>query len=226
LHTWEVKDKALQTQGAGMNEDLEGGGMQSMFRILGIGILSAGLTGWVDAAPQQKKQQRQRPRLEERSNRREAANVAYLAREVRKELVTLPYYGVFDWLEGEVRPDGTVYLRGQVIRPTTASDAAGRVKDIEGVTRVVNQIEVLPLSPADDDIRRATLAAIYNANSPLFRYANQVNPPIHIIVKNGNVTLKGVVANTGEANFAQVRANGVPGVFNVRNELRVESASR
>jgi hypothetical protein len=165
--------------------------------------------------------------LEERTNRQmNAANVAYLVKEVRKELVTLPYYGVFDWLEGQVQPDGTVYLRGAVVRPTTAKDAGARVKKIEGVTRVVNQIETLPLSTFDDNIRRATYRAIYNSGSPLFRYGNQPNPPIHILVKNGEVTLKGVVDNPSDANLANVRAREVPGVFNVRNELTVESASR
>lgn len=185
-----------------------------------LGLASSGL-----ALAQTRDRQQSRPRVEQRRTA-EPAEVAYLVREVRKELVTLPYYGVFDWLEGEVKPDGTVYLRGAVVRPTTASDARRRVQRIEGVTRVVNQIETLPLSPNDNRIRRATFAAIFGNGSPLFRYANQVNPPIHIIVKNGNVTLRGVVATSGEANIANIRANGVTGVFDVRNELRVESASR
>src|ERR1041384_7766964 len=78
-----------------------------------------------------------------------------IVREVRHELVTLPYYGVFDWLEYEVQNNGTVILRGQVVRPTTKSDAEGRVKDIDGVRGVVNQIEVLPNSPSDDRLRLA-----------------------------------------------------------------------
>src|SRR4029453_18985865 len=80
---------------------------------------------------------------------------ARIIKQVRHELVTLPYYGVFDWLEFEVRPDGTVVLRGQVVRPTTKSDAEANVKDVDGVSRVVNQIEVLPLSPQDDRLQRA-----------------------------------------------------------------------
>jgi hyperosmotically inducible periplasmic protein len=145
-----------------------------------------------------------------------------IVREVRHELVTLPYYGVFDWLEYEVQNDGAVVLRGQVVRPTTKSDAEGRVKDIDGVSRVENDIEVLPLSPQDDRLRRALYRAIYSSNSPLFRYATQSVPPIHLIVKRGHATLKGVVANRGDAQIAYMRARGVPGLFSVRNELIIE----
>lgn len=146
-----------------------------------------------------------------------------IVREVRHELLTLPYYGVFDWLEYEVLNDGTVILRGQVVRPSTKSDAAGRVKEIEGVRRVENEIEVLPLSPQDDRLRTALYRAIYNFNSPLFRYATQSVPPIHLVVKRGHATLKGVVANRADAQQAYIRARGVPGLFSVRNELIIEN---
>ena len=148
---------------------------------------------------------------------------ARVIRQVRHELVTLPYYGVFDWLEFEVRPDNTVVLRGQVVRPTTKSEAESRVKDVEGVSKVVNEIEVLPLSPMDDRLRRALYRTIYGQNSPLFRYAIQATPSIHIIVKNGHATLKGIVANKGDAQLAYMRARGVPGLFDVKNELQIES---
>ena len=148
---------------------------------------------------------------------------ARVVREVRHELVTLPYYGVFDWLEYVVQPDNTVVLRGQVVRPSTKSDAENRVKDIEGVSRVVNEIEVLPLSSNDDRLRRALYRAIYGTNSPLFRYATQAVPPIHIVVRNGRAVLKGIVANKGDANLAYIRARGVPGLFEVKNELKIES---
>jgi len=148
---------------------------------------------------------------------------ARLVREVRHELATLPYYGVFDWLEFEIQPNNTVVLRGQVVRPTTKSDAEGRVKDIEGVSRVVNQIETLPLSPSDDRLRLALYRQIYGFNSPLFRYATQAIPAIHLIVNRGHATLKGVVANKGDAQLAYVRARGVPGLFSVKNELVTES---
>jgi hyperosmotically inducible protein len=145
---------------------------------------------------------------------------ARLSREVRHELVMLPYYGVFDNLG--YRIDGrTVTLVGQVTRPTLKSDAGNVVKNIEGVEKVNNEIQVLPLSPMDDRIRMATYRAIYSA--PGFdKYAYQAVPPIHIIVDNGKVTLEGVVGNEADKNMANVRANGVSGVFSVVNNLRVE----
>jgi hyperosmotically inducible protein len=143
-----------------------------------------------------------------------------IIREVRHELVMLPYYGVFDNLAYKVE-GYTVTLLGQVTRPTLTSDAENVVKKIEGVEKVKNEIEVLPLSPADDRIRRAEYRAIYG-DTVLNRYALQAVPPIHIIVKNGNVTLEGVVATEADKNVAGIRANGVSGVFGVTNNLRVE----
>ena len=141
-------------------------------------------------------------------------------REVRHELGTLPFYGVFDNLAFKV-DGGTVTLLGQVSRPTLKTDAERVVQSIEGVERVTNRIEVLPLSPYDDRIRLATYRAIYG-NTALNRYALQAIPPIHIIVKNGIVTLEGVVANEGDRNIADIWARSVPGVFSVTNNLRVE----
>lgn len=146
-----------------------------------------------------------------------------LVRQVRHELVTLPYYGVFDWLQFETRADGTVVLRGQVVRPTTKSDAEGRVKEIDGVKNVINEIEVLPLSPSDDRLRVAVYRAIYGQNSPLFRYATQSIPSIHIIIDRGRATLKGVVATKGDGQIAYIRARGVPGLFDVKSELTIEN---
>jgi hyperosmotically inducible protein len=142
---------------------------------------------------------------------------------VRHELATLTYYGLYYWLEFEVLPDKTVVQRVQVVRPTTKSDAEGRVKLIAGVTGVVNDIEVLPLSPSDDRLRRNLYRAIYGFDSPLFRYATQAVPPIHIIVNRGRAVLKGVVANKADANLAYIRARGVPGLFDVKSELKIES---
>ena len=143
-----------------------------------------------------------------------------LVREVRHELVMLPYYNVFDNLA--YRVDGaTVTLMGQVTRPTLKSDAERVVKGIEGVEKVVNNIEVLPVSPNDERVRLAVYRAIYGQTS-LQRYSLQAVPPIHIIVKNGNVTLEGVVASEADKNIANVQANGVPGVFSVKNNLQVE----
>lgn len=146
-----------------------------------------------------------------------------IVREVRHELVTLPYYGVFDWLTYEVKPDGSVVLRGQAVRPSTKSDAGRRVKEIDGVTSVSNEIETLPLSPSDDRLRVALYRQIYGWNSPLFRYAHQAVPSIHLIVNRGHATLKGVVSNRGDANLAYIRARTVPGLFSVKNELTVEN---
>jgi len=143
-----------------------------------------------------------------------------ISREVRHELVMLPYYGVFDNLA--YRVDGsTVTLTGEVTRPTLKSDAENVVKQIEGVGRVVNNIEVLPLSPNDDRIRIAVYRAIYGQPG-LEHYALQAVPPIHIIVRNGNVSLEGVVANQADKDMVNLRASGVPGVFSVTNNLRVE----
>jgi hyperosmotically inducible protein len=143
-----------------------------------------------------------------------------LAKEVRHEIVMLPYYSVFDNLAFRV-DGGTVTLLGQVARPSLKPDVENVVKKIEGVERVVNDIEVLPTSLNDDRIRRAVYRAIYG-NSALSRYALQNVPPIHIIVKNGNVTLEGVVATEFDKNLANIKAHGVSGAFSVTNHLQVE----
>ncbi|HET6962917.1 MAG TPA: BON domain-containing protein [Terriglobia bacterium] len=143
-----------------------------------------------------------------------------LEREVRHELVTLPYYDVFDNLEYRVE-GSQVILSGQVVRPTLKSGAENVVKNIEGVEKVTNNIEVLPLSPNDERLRVAVYRAIYG-HTALQRYSVRSVPPIHIIVKSGNVTLEGVVANEGDKNIANIQANGVSGVFSVKNNLRVE----
>ena len=140
--------------------------------------------------------------------------------EVQRELVTLPYYGVFDNLAFRVEPGGVVRLLGQVVRPTLKSDAEGRLKGIPGIERVVNDIEVLPTSPNDDRIRLDVARNIYRTET-LERYGFQVNPSIHIIVKNGNVTLEGVVDNEGDKNIAGLKAREVGGVFDVKNNLSV-----
>lgn len=147
--------------------------------------------------------------------------IARIVKEVRHELVMLPFYGVFDNLSYKVDPDGTVTLLGQVARPVLKSDAENSVKKIEGVERVVNNIEVLPASPADDRIRREAYQAIYG-NSVLNQYQLRAVPPIHIIVKNGHITLEGVVARAMDKQIAGVQANSVPGTFSVTNNLVVE----
>lgn len=149
------------------------------------------------------------------------AGESRIAHEVRHQLLMLPYYGVFDDLA--FRVDGsTVTLLGAVTRPTLKSDAENVAKRVEGVTRVVNDIEVLPPSPMDDQIRIAEYRAIYGDPAISTRYAYRAIPSIHIIVKGGHVTLEGVVANQADKDLINVRANGVPNVFSVTNNLQVE----
>lgn len=145
-----------------------------------------------------------------------------ITREVRHQLVMLPFYSVFDNFAYQVSPDGTVTLMGQVLNPTLKGDAERAVKTIEGVERVVNNIEVLPTSPNDDRIRKAVYRAIYG-NDVLAPYSLRAVPPIHIIVKNGNVTLTGVVARQMDKQIAEMQAKSVSGVFSVENNLQVEN---
>lgn len=142
-----------------------------------------------------------------------------LENKVRHELVMLPRLNLFDDLS--FRVDGsTVTLFGEVTQPVMKSDAGNVVKHLEGVTRVDNQIEVLPLSPMDNGIRLRMARAVFSG--PLNRYGMGALPSIHIIVKNGNVTLKGVVSTKFDSQLAYMRANGVSGVFSVTNQLRIE----
>jgi hyperosmotically inducible protein len=147
---------------------------------------------------------------------------AWLTNEVRHQLVMLPWYSVFDNLEYKV--DGSeVTLLGQVVNPTLKFDAENAVKHIEGVTKVVNDIEILPPSPMDYQLRRAEYRAIFSKPG-LERYAMGAVPPVHIVVKGGHVTLEGVVATQLDKDLINMRANLVPGIFSVTNNLRVESA--
>jgi len=168
--------------------------------------------------------------------------VLRIAKEVRKQIVTQAQYGVFDNIHFAIQ-GGTLILRGQASRPTLKSDIGNSVKKIEGVENVTNDIEVLPLSPSDDRIRSSVYASIYgypalqrytsNRGGParmpsVARAAGGItnDPPIgyhaiHIIVKNGNVTLTGVVDSESDLAMAEMRANTVPGVFSVDNQLNV-----
>ena len=141
--------------------------------------------------------------------------------QVRHELAMLPYYNVFDDLSFRV-DNGAVTLFGEVTQPVVKDDAVRAVKHVEGVTAVNDQIEVLPLSPFDNQIRRSAYRAIYGFPA-LQRYAMGVVPSIHTIVKNGHVTLEGVVATEQDKQMAFMRANGVPNVFSVENHLQVRS---
>ncbi len=148
--------------------------------------------------------------------------VQRIQREVMHEILMLPYFGVFDNISFKVE-GYSVTLMGQVTRPTMKTDAGNAVKRIEGVEKVDNQIEVLPASPMDDQLRLRLYRAIYGAPD-LERYALPVNRPIRIIVKGGNVTLEGVVDSEMDKNLVNIRANGVSGVFSVTNHLRVEKS--
>jgi hyperosmotically inducible protein len=147
-----------------------------------------------------------------------------IVKEVRHELVMLPYYSIFDDLEYSVN-GGTVTLLGSVTNPTLKSDAGNVVKRIEGVTQVNNQIKVLPPSPMDDQIRREVARSISNQGG-LYRYFMGAVPSIHIIVDNGHVTLKGVVDNQADDTQAKLAANQVPGVFSVKDELQIANQSQ
>lgn len=144
---------------------------------------------------------------------------AWLNKQVHHALAMVPWYGVFDDLAYSV--NGTqVTLTGQVVNPATKSDAVASVKHIEGVSAVVDNITVLPLSSMDNRIRRAEYRAIFSEAS-MYRYAMGANPSIHIIVANGHVTLVGYVDNESDMRIAAIRANSVPGVFSVTNDLKV-----
>jgi hyperosmotically inducible protein len=151
--------------------------------------------------------------------RNDAAYQARLTEEVRHQLVLLPFLSVFDNLQYQV--NGTaVTLSGQVTQPTVKIDAVNAVKHVEGVTSVNDQIEVLPLSPMDDQIRHAEYRSIYGFPA-LQEYAWGAVPPVHIIVKNGHVTLEGTVLSDSDKTLFQARANEVPNVFSVTNNLQV-----
>jgi hyperosmotically inducible periplasmic protein len=174
--------------------------MKSKLAFLFAGLLALTTLGSAQDAQSQKQEQR-------------------IIKEVRHELLMLPYFGVFDYIAFKVE-GSTVTLLGEVVRPVLKSDAENAVKHIEGVENVVNQIEVLPPSSMDDRLRMELFRAIYQYPA-LQRYELGVQKPIRIIVKNGRVTLEGVVDSESDKNLAGVRANSVPGVFSVTNNLQV-----
>ncbi len=144
--------------------------------------------------------------------------VQTIERRVFKELIKLPYYGVFDNLKYKVDGD-TVTLYGKVVRPLTKKQAEDSVEDIKGVRNVINNIQVLPLSGFDDSIRRQTLRTF--ADRGLYRYLWEPNPSVRIVVDRGRIALEGYVANRGDYNLMNILANGVSGVFSVENNLVV-----
>ncbi len=155
-------------------------------------------------------------------SKRDLASIhSRLARQVRHELIMLPNYSVFDNLEFSIADVDTVILSGQVTRPTLKSAAEGAVHQLEGVGKIVNKIELLPLSPSDDRIRVAAYRAIFSKPG-LDRYALLAVPSIHIIVNNGNITLVGILANEADKDLAGIAAREVPGTFAVKNNLTIE----
>jgi hyperosmotically inducible protein len=149
------------------------------------------------------------------------ARTRRVAEDIQEEILKIPNYGVFDNLAFAIEKGGTIRLSGQVIRGTLKDEAERRVKKVPGVDTVINEIEILPPSPTDDAIRLAVARAIYRTDS-LNLYAQQPNPPIHIIVKNGRVALEGAVDNQNDKTVAGLRAKEISGVFEVKNNLRVE----
>jgi hyperosmotically inducible protein len=145
----------------------------------------------------------------------------WLTEEVSHRLVMLPWYSVFDNLQYKVN-GSEVTLLGQVLEDRTKKDAESRVKGIEGVTKVINNIEILPASPNDDRIRNATYRAIFRDS--LGKYSMGTVQPVHIVVKNGHVTLVGSVLNAADRQLMEIRAKGVSGVFSVTNSLRIENS--
>jgi hyperosmotically inducible periplasmic protein len=148
-----------------------------------------------------------------------AEETSVLTREIRHQLLVLPFYSAFDHISFTL--DGpVVVLSGQVVRPTLKADAEASVKSLEGVRSVANRIEVLPVSTGDDELRNAIYHAIYE-NAVLARYGVPSIPSIHIIVKNGNVALEGTVESVEHKNLAATRAVGVANVQEVKNNLVV-----
>lgn len=180
--------------------------------ILALGSTGLAFAGSTDQAAQQTKSSVNQ-RLDQR-----------LSGEVRHELNMIPQFTVFDNLAYRV-DGGTVTLLGQVRDAIVKDSAEARIKRLEGVERVDNQIEILPASFNDDRIRRQVARAVFN-DPRLFNYGIQSVPPIHIIVKNGHVNLEGMVRTQTDKNDAFIRANGVPGVFSVENHLQVEQPSK
>jgi hyperosmotically inducible periplasmic protein len=170
-----------------------------------------GACGWAQQASKSSQSSAANERMQDR-----------ISREVYHELVMLPQLTIFDNLSYKV--DGnTVTLMGQVRNAVLKDEAQKAIKDVEGVEKINNQIQILPPSPNDDRIRRQVARAIFN-DDRLFPYSMGSVPPIHIIVNGGHVSLEGNVNSQGDKNAAGIRANSVPGVFSVQNNLKVEGS--
>lgn len=150
---------------------------------------------------------------------------ASIARAVQRNLVEVPWYGIFDNLEYKVE-GATVIVSGQVLFPVTKQSVTDAVKGIRGVERVINHVQEESNSPIDNQLRVMVYHALFSHGSPLFYGSLGVNPGIHIIVNNGRVTLDGVVNDKLEKEYAYTRARSVPGTISVTNNLRIEGKSK
>ena len=153
---------------------------------------------------------------------------AHIVKDVRHNILMLPYYSIFDNISFRVN-GSVVTLEGACPSGPPLdikSDAAAAVKRVKGVTQVINNIKELPVSPMDDQIRRAEARAIYGDPEIGTRYGYQALPPIHIIVDNGHVTLTGVVNNQADDTMIRMRANQVPNVFSVTDNLIIENPGK
>jgi hyperosmotically inducible protein len=197
--------------------------MKRVQLLLFSAVLTLGLAGWAQQSGNSTQLDKRQDTYS--TNPREASREqSRISREVRHELLMLPYYSVFDDLKYSVQGN-TVVLLGDVVNAVTKDDAEHSVKKIEGVDKVVNKINILPASPNDDRIRREMLRAIFGTPG-LDRYGFQAVPSIHIVVENGHVKLTGVVDSESDKNMAGIKANGVPGVFSVENDLQVAGTSK
>lgn len=188
--------------------------------VLGAAFLSTGMIAQSSQpAPAQPQGDQQAGGAQMQSEQLSQQAEAALAQKVVHAIVMLPYYGVFDSI-GYKLQGRTVTLTGQVLRSSLKPDAERAVKKVEGVDKVINNIEVLPPGPLDMNIRERVRQAIYSYG-PLFKYANMPNPPIRIIVKNARVTLLGVVDTEADKNLCTMQANQVRDVLSVTNDLRV-----
>jgi hyperosmotically inducible protein len=193
--------------------------MRMFLGVLGIALLIPAL----GAAQQKPSQNAQQQPPQNQVFMGGPANEPQLAQQVRHALLMLPYYSIFDELSFSLN-GGVVTLQGACPPEppwNIKSDAEAAVKRVKGVTQVVNNIKTLPLSPMDWQVRRAEERAIYGDSAIGTRYGYQALPSIHIIVDNGHVTLTGVVDNQFDDTIIRTRANGVPNVFSVTDNLRV-----
>jgi hyperosmotically inducible protein len=190
--------------------------MRKLFGLLSVAALTTGLAV---------SQQSQPPNQSRNQVLTSSPEEAHIVKDVRHNLLMLPYYSIFDDLSFSV--NGSVVTLEGACPPepplNIKSDAEAAVKRVKGVTRVVNNIKELPLSPMDDQIRRAVARAIYGDEEIGTRYGYQALPSIHIIVDNGHVTLKGIVDSQMDDTMIKMKANQVPNVFSVTDDLQVQN---